>query len=148
MVQILRHMTRLIAGVIVPDTPLINASIALAQENLPTNGFNHVMRAWLNGQAIINHLPTDNRSVIDVEAFGVATILHDLGWYVPTLLPGPLHLVISIQSMLMSIGHSIPASCPTKNGSKSMARRQREISYAMSAEADGMSTDYSSSGMP
>jgi hypothetical protein len=96
MVQILRHMTRLIAGVIVPDTPLINASIALAQENLPTNGFNHVMRAWLNGQAIINHLSIDNRSVIDVEAFGVATILHDLGWYVPTLLLGSVHSVISI----------------------------------------------------
>lgn len=82
MVQFLHHMTRIIAGVTVPDTPLINASIELAQESLPTNGFNHVMRAWLNGQAIINHLPPHNRSVIDVEAFGVATILHDLGWYV------------------------------------------------------------------
>jgi hypothetical protein len=88
-------MTRLIAGVTVPDTPLINASIALAQENLPINGFHHVMRAWLNGQAIINHLPPNNRSVIDVEAFGVATILHDLGWYVPTSFLGLLHLVIS-----------------------------------------------------
>ncbi|KAF2872254.1 hypothetical protein BDV95DRAFT_627996 [Massariosphaeria phaeospora] len=73
-------MTRLIAGVTVPDTPLINASIALAQESLPINGFHHVMRAWLNGQAIINHLPSVNRSAVDMEAFGVATILHDLGW--------------------------------------------------------------------
>jgi hypothetical protein len=80
MVQLLQHATRIIAGVSVPDTPLINASIALAQQSLPTNGFNHVMRSWLNGQAIINHLESENRSVIDVEAFGVATILHDLGW--------------------------------------------------------------------
>lgn len=86
MVQILNQLTRLLAGVIVPDTPLINASIALAQQSLPTNGFNHVMRSWLNGQAIINHLPPENRSVIDVEAFGVAAILHDLGWYVSMLL--------------------------------------------------------------
>ncbi|KAH7109114.1 hypothetical protein B0J11DRAFT_500009 [Dendryphion nanum] len=80
MVQILSYMTRIIAGVTVPDTSLINASITLAQNSLPTNGFNHVMRAWLNGQAMINHLPLVNRSVVDVEAFGVATILHDLGW--------------------------------------------------------------------
>jgi hypothetical protein len=80
MVAILYQATRLIAGISVPNTPLINASISLAQESLPTNGFNHVMRAWLNGQAIINHLPPRNRSVIDTEAFGVATILHDLGW--------------------------------------------------------------------
>jgi hypothetical protein len=82
MVQIFHHMTRIIAGVTVPDTALINASIALAQESLPTNGFNHVMRSWLNGQAMINHLPSDNRSAIDVEAFSIATILHDLGWYI------------------------------------------------------------------
>ena len=73
-------VTRIIAGIPVPDTPLINSSIALARANLPDNGFNHVMRAWLNGQAIINKLPAVNRSGIDEEAFGVATILHDLGW--------------------------------------------------------------------
>lgn len=82
MVRIFHHLTRIIAGVTVPDTPLINASIALAQDSLPENGFNHVMRAWLNGQAIINHLPSYARSVVDEEAFGVAAILHDLGWYV------------------------------------------------------------------
>jgi hypothetical protein len=95
MVQIFRHMTRIIAGVTVPDTTLINASIALAQNNLPTNGFNHVMRSWLNGQAMINHLPPDNRSTIDVEAFSVATILHDLGWYIQTLLLKPPHSLTS-----------------------------------------------------
>ncbi|PVH92778.1 hypothetical protein DM02DRAFT_698415 [Periconia macrospinosa] len=80
MVAITPHLTRLIAGIPVPNTPLINASISLARASMPDHGFNHVMRAWLNGQAIINHLPPHNRSQIDVEAFGVAAILHDMGW--------------------------------------------------------------------
>ena len=85
MVAILPHLTRVIAGVTVPDTPLINASIDLAHASLPTHGFNHVMRAWLNGQAIINHLPPKERKVIDSEGFGVAAILHDMGWSVSSL---------------------------------------------------------------
>ncbi|KAH7110095.1 hypothetical protein B0J11DRAFT_208020 [Dendryphion nanum] len=80
MVAIAPLATRLIAGIAVPNTALINDTIALARASLPDNGYNHVMRAWLNGQAIINHLPDHNRSVVNVEAFGVATILHDLGW--------------------------------------------------------------------
>ncbi|KAL1605078.1 hypothetical protein SLS60_004621 [Paraconiothyrium brasiliense] len=73
-------LTRVIAGIPVPDTPLINSSIALTRAALPDQGYNHVMRSWLNGQAIINKLPKANRSRIDEEAFAVATILHDLGW--------------------------------------------------------------------
>lgn len=80
--------TQVIAGIPVPNTPLINSSIALARAALPDQGFNHVMRSWLNGQAIINNLPETNRSRIDQEAFSVATILHDLGWY---KLPVPRH---------------------------------------------------------
>ncbi|KAF1970746.1 hypothetical protein BU23DRAFT_472833 [Bimuria novae-zelandiae CBS 107.79] len=72
--------TRVIAGIPVPNTPLINSSIALARAALPDEGYNHVMRSWLNGQAIINKLPEVNRSRIDQEAFSVAAILHDLGW--------------------------------------------------------------------
>jgi hypothetical protein len=80
MVALLPHLTRVIAGVAVPDTPLINSSIALARANLPTHGYNHVMRSWLNGQTIVNHMPQSERVKIDVEAFGVAAILHDMGW--------------------------------------------------------------------
>lgn len=80
MVAILPPLTRLIAGIPVPNTPLINSSITLARSALPDHGYNHVMRAWLNGQAIINKLPQSNQSSIDQEAFGVAAILHDLGW--------------------------------------------------------------------
>lgn len=82
MVAALPALTRLIAGVSVPNTALINSSIALAQDNMPVQGFNHVMRAWLNGQAIINHMSREEQKKIDIEAFGVATILHDMGWLV------------------------------------------------------------------
>lgn len=104
MVQIINNLTRIIAGVTVPDTPLINASIALAQQSLPVNGFNHVMRSWLNGQALINHLPVKNRSVIDTEAFAVATILHDLGWYAPFC-----HFYIYVLTIYLT-GHSTLAT--------------------------------------
>jgi len=78
--------TRVIAGIAVPNTLLINSSIEIARNNLPDDGYNHIMRSWLNGQAIINKLPTVNRTLIDQEAFAVATILHDLGWHVHLLL--------------------------------------------------------------
>jgi hypothetical protein len=87
MVAISHLFTRVIAGIPVPNTPLINSSIALARATLPDEGYNHVMRSWLNGQAIINNLPPANRSHIDQEAFSVATILHDLGWYYPPFSP-------------------------------------------------------------
>lgn len=89
MVAVSHLLTRVIAGIPVPNTPLINSSIALARAALPDQGYNHVMRSWLNGQAIINNLPIANRSQIDQEAFGIATILHDLGWYTTPSLSHP-----------------------------------------------------------
>lgn len=82
MVAIATLATRIIAGVTVPDTPLINASISLARDALPDRPYNHVMRAWLNGQTIINKMPSEQRATIDEEAFAVGAILHDMGWYV------------------------------------------------------------------
>jgi hypothetical protein len=80
MVAILGHLTRVIAGVSVPNSPMVNATIAFAQENLPLLTYNHVMRAWLNGQAIINKLPAANLSRVDQEAYAVGAILHDMGF--------------------------------------------------------------------
>jgi hypothetical protein len=80
MVDILPALTRVIAGIPVPNTSLINSSIEVARTALPEFGYNHVMRTWLNGQAIINNLPPSNQTSIDQEAFGIAAILHDLGW--------------------------------------------------------------------
>ncbi|KAF7673498.1 hypothetical protein GT037_008113 [Alternaria burnsii] len=72
--------TRIIAGVTVPDTPLINASISLAREALSDRPYNHVMRAWLNGQTILNKMPPEKRATVDEEAFAIGAILHDMGW--------------------------------------------------------------------
>jgi hypothetical protein len=39
--------TRLLAGVSVPDTPLISRAIEFARERSEPYLFNHVMRSWL-----------------------------------------------------------------------------------------------------
>jgi hypothetical protein len=39
--------TRLLAGVAVPDTPLISRAIDFARERSEPYLFNHVMRSWL-----------------------------------------------------------------------------------------------------
>ncbi|PVI05761.1 hypothetical protein DM02DRAFT_554120 [Periconia macrospinosa] len=81
MVAIIGHLTRVIAGIPVPNSPIVNASIELAFNSQPSYTYNHAMRTWLNGQAIINKLPSVNRSLVDEEAFAVAAILHDIGWH-------------------------------------------------------------------
>jgi hypothetical protein len=72
--------TRVLANITVPDTPLITKSIALARKYIDDQGYKHVMRSWLTGQASINRLPSEERALIDEEAFSIAAILHDLGW--------------------------------------------------------------------
>lgn len=79
MVAILGHLTRIVAGIPVPNTPIVNTAISFAHDNLATSTFNHVMRSWLYGQAIINKLPAANISTVDQEAFAVGAILHDMG---------------------------------------------------------------------
>lgn len=70
--------TKVIAGITVPDTPLITAAIALARKHLADWSYNHVMRSWLLGFAIADKVPdlTDR----DRELHSIAAILHDLGW--------------------------------------------------------------------
>jgi hypothetical protein len=67
--------TRLIAGVSVPDGPLITAVIEHAQRLSEPYLFNHAMRSWLFAEAIgrtkgINY---------DREVVAIGTILHDVG---------------------------------------------------------------------
>ena len=70
--------TKSIAGITVPDTPLIAAAIGLAREHLDDWAYNHIMRSWLLGFAIADRIPDlANR---DRELHSVAVILHDLGW--------------------------------------------------------------------
>ena len=67
--------TRVIAGVSVPDGPLITAAIEYAQRVSEPYLFNHALRSWLFAELIgrtkgINY---------DREVVAVGTILHDIG---------------------------------------------------------------------
>jgi hypothetical protein len=68
-------LTRLLAGVSVPDTPTISRAIEFAQEQSEPYLFNHVMRSWLFAVLLAQRKQT----VHDGEVLAVITILHDLG---------------------------------------------------------------------
>src|SRR5262245_3299654 len=67
--------TRLLAGVSVPDTPLISHAIEYAREHSEPYLFNHVMRSWLFAVTLAQL----KQSAHDEEVLAVATLLHDLG---------------------------------------------------------------------
>jgi HD domain len=67
--------TRSLAGVTVPDTPLVGRAIEYARERSEAYLFNHVMRSWLFA-VIIARL---KNAAHDPEVLAVATLLHDLG---------------------------------------------------------------------
>jgi hypothetical protein len=67
--------TRLVAGVSVPDTPLVSRAIAYAREHCEPYLFNHVMRSWLFAVT----LAALKKTAHDAEVLAVATVLHDLG---------------------------------------------------------------------
>ncbi|HKF00978.1 MAG TPA: hypothetical protein VKB49_01645 [Candidatus Sulfotelmatobacter sp.] len=67
--------TRLIAGVSVPDGPLITAVIEHAQRLSEPYLFNHAMRSWLFAEAIGRTKEID----YDREVVAIGTILHDIG---------------------------------------------------------------------
>jgi len=67
--------TRLIAGVSVPDGPLISAVIEHAQRLSEPYLFNHAMRSWLFAEAVGRIKAID----YDREVVAIGTILHDIG---------------------------------------------------------------------
>ncbi len=69
------HASRLVAGVWVPDSPVISLAIEYAREHSEPYLFNHVMRSWLFAESVaqLNHVAHDG------EVLAVATLLHDLG---------------------------------------------------------------------
>ena len=69
---------RTIAGIAVPDTPLITKSLDYAQAHLSEIFYNHVVRSWLFGFAIASKVPS--LASRDLELHSIAAILHDLGW--------------------------------------------------------------------
>ena len=67
--------TRLLAGISVPDTPLISRAIEYAREHSEPYLFNHFMRSWLFAVALAQL----NQTAHDGEVLAMTTILHDLG---------------------------------------------------------------------
>jgi hypothetical protein len=67
--------TRLIAGVSVPDGPLITAVMEHAQRISEPYLFNHAMRSWLFAEAVGRIKAID----YDREVVAIGTILHDIG---------------------------------------------------------------------
>src|SRR6476469_7466578 len=68
-------LTRVKAGVSVPDSPLITEVIEYAQKLSEPYLFNHAMRSWLFA-AKIGHIKAID---CDDEVVAVGTILHDIG---------------------------------------------------------------------
>ena len=66
---------RLIAGINVPDHPLITAAIEYAQRLSEPYLFNHAMRSWLFAETIGRIKGVD----YDREVVAIGTILHDIG---------------------------------------------------------------------
>jgi len=67
--------TRLVAGISVPDAPLITAVIEYAQRLSDPYLFNHAMRSWLFAELIGRTKGLD----FDHEVVAIGTILHDIG---------------------------------------------------------------------
>lgn len=67
--------TRLLAGIVVPDTQVVVRAIEYAREHCEPYLFNHSMRSWLFAVAIAQQ----KGSLHDPEVLAVATVLHDIG---------------------------------------------------------------------
>ncbi|KAJ5935762.1 hypothetical protein N7466_005309 [Penicillium verhagenii] len=75
--------TREIAGITIPDTPLVNKSIAYVRDQVDNFTYNHVMRSFLFA---ITSVPIATAVApgypIDYEVIAISTLLHDLAWAV------------------------------------------------------------------
>ena len=80
--------TQSIAGVLVPDTPLISRAIEYARLHHEPYLFNHSMRSWLFAVSMAER----KKVAHDAEVLAVATILHDLG--LETAFAGPLRFEV------------------------------------------------------
>jgi hypothetical protein len=80
--------TRLLAGVVVPDTPLITRAVEYASGHSEPYLFNHVMRSWLFAVRFAQLKQVAH----DGEVLAVATLLHDLG--LETAFSGPLRFEV------------------------------------------------------
>ncbi|KAH9826316.1 Metal dependent phosphohydrolase [Teratosphaeria destructans] len=70
--------TKVIAGVTVPDTPLITKALDFARSVSTDDTYNHIVRSFLLGFVIADKIPDTKER--DREAHAVAAILHDTGF--------------------------------------------------------------------
>jgi hypothetical protein len=70
--------TRLLAGISVPDTPLITNALSFVRAVHNDFTYNHVVRSLLFALHLGSLLPSP--SPPDTELIALASILHDLGW--------------------------------------------------------------------
>lgn len=73
-----QQKTRTFAGVVLVDTPLINAALEYARTHNDDIIFNHIYRSWVFGALLASKLP--NFAHVDLEVHAVSAILHDLAW--------------------------------------------------------------------
>ncbi|KAJ5110005.1 hypothetical protein N7532_002650 [Penicillium argentinense] len=72
------HKTRLVAGIPVIDTPLVQSALDFARTHNDAMSFNHVHRSWVFGSLLASKLPEFAQT--DLEVHAVSAILHDLAW--------------------------------------------------------------------
>lgn len=78
--------TRIIAGIQVPDTPLINSMRSFLKEYYDEFTWNHVNRSWVLGCLIRSKSPpitsviSDSPPPFDPEVHAIACLAHDLSW--------------------------------------------------------------------
>ncbi|MGO4549942.1 hypothetical protein AB4059_02405 [Lysobacter sp. 2RAF19] len=80
--------TRVLAGVTVPDTPLVNSAIEFARTHCEPYLFNHVMRSWL----FATLLAQQKGEAYDAEVVAISALLHDLG--LTDSITGPLRFEV------------------------------------------------------
>jgi hypothetical protein len=86
-VNMTKIASRMLAGISVPDTPLIDRTIEYARQKCEPYLFNHVVRSWLFAARIgqLQHIEHD------AEVVAVGTLLHVVGFASSTT-PSTLNL--------------------------------------------------------
>ena len=67
-----------IAGITVPDTPLITRAMTFARSHLSDRFYNHIVRSFLFSSIIASSRP--DFASLDHEVIALSTILHDMSW--------------------------------------------------------------------
>src|SRR5262249_19143641 len=73
-VNMTKIASRMLAGITVPDTPLVGRTIEYARQKCEPYLFNHVVRSWLFAARIGQLQNTE----YDAEVVAVGTLLHDI----------------------------------------------------------------------